>query len=191
MKATCIIGSPNRNGSTSFLVDRINQGMNSQGIETKCHYLNDMNINYCRGCKNCEETRECVQSDDMNLLIDEIMESDIIQLASPSYWGDVTGQMKVFIDRSVPLCNAKTGLTPVQKGKLGISVALRAGPSKDENHHIISTFEHYFGHLDIKPVSQISVESVDSLDDLLTHQDKLTEAFDLGRNIRNIGIVQK
>lgn len=78
----------------------------------------------------------------MDGLLRDIFAADIVVLASPSYWGDVTGQMKVFIDRCLPVCNAKTGATPVPKGKIGIGVAIRAGHSQDENERLLGTFRH-------------------------------------------------
>jgi multimeric flavodoxin WrbA len=184
MKSIAIIGSPNKNGSCSHLVEQLNQGMKSQGIDASTFYLHDMDIKYCKGCRQCEEKRECVQLDDMKLLIDEIFVSDIIVLASPSYWGDVTGPMKVFIDRSLPLCNAATGVTPVPTGKKGISISVRDGFSTDENQHIISTFDHYFGHLEIDHISNISVEGINTVNDLKLRKDKLYEAFKIGESIK-------
>ncbi len=183
MKALCIIGSPKTNGSTARLVDRVIEGMRSQQIKVSRYVLDEMNINYCKGCEKCEVNRKCVQIDDMNLLIDEIYESDIVLLASPSYWGDVTGQMKTFIDRSLPLCNAKTGETPVPKGKFGVTVAVRAGNSKEENQHIVDTFNHYFGHLGIQPIAVLTAEGIRSIADLENDQTKLEEAYNLGQKL--------
>lgn len=118
----------------------------------------------------------------MDTLVDKIMEADIIVLASPSYWGDVTGNMKVFIDRSLPLCNAKTGETPVPGGKIGIAVAVRAGRSKAENRHIVDTFEHYFGHLGIKMCAELTAEGVDNPADIRADRENIDEAFRLGKN---------
>ena len=185
MKALCIIGSPKTNGSTARLVDRVIEGMKSQQIRVSRYVLDEMNINYCKGCEKCEVNRKCVQMDDMNLLIDEIYESDIVLLASPSYWGDVTGQMKTFIDRSLPLCNAKTGETPVPKGKIGVSVAVRAGKSKEENQHIVDTFKHYFGHLEIQPIAMLTAEGIRSISDIENDQTKLEEAYNLGRRLKS------
>jgi multimeric flavodoxin WrbA len=185
MKALCIIGSPKTNGSTARLVDRVIEGMRSQQIKVSRYVLDEMNINYCKGCEKCEDNRKCVQIDDMNLLIDEIYESDIVLLASPSYWGDVTGQMKTFIDRSLPLCNAKTGETPVPKEKFGVTVAVRAGNSKEENQHIVDTFNHYFGHLGIQPIAVLTAEGIRSIADLENDQTKLEEAYNLGQKLKS------
>ena len=181
MKAICIIGSPKANGSTAFWVDRIIEGMKIQEIDISHYVLDKMNIHFCRGCEKCETNRVCVQKDDMATLIEGILHSDIVLLASPSYWGDVTGQMKVFIDRSLPLCNAKTGYTPVPPGKIGVAVAVRAGNSVSENQHIINTFRHYFGHLGIEHTDQLTAEAIGNLSDLKKDKNKLNEAYNLGR----------
>ena len=89
--------------------------------------------------------------------------------------------MKVFIDRSLPLCNANTGETPVPKGKTGIAVAVRAGSSRREALHIVDTFEHYFSHLGINLTATITAEDVSNKVDL--KHTKLEEAYDLGRSI--------
>ena len=183
MKALCIIGSPKTNGSTARLVDRVIEGMESQKIKVSRYFLDEMNINYCKGCEKCEVDRKCVQTDDMNLLIDELFRSDIVLLASPSYWGDVTGQMKTFIDRSLPLCNAKTGETPLPGGKVGVAVAVRAGKSKEENQHIVDTFNHYFGHLEIQPVVELTAEGIRSTSDIENDLIKLEKAYILGQKL--------
>jgi multimeric flavodoxin WrbA len=183
MKAALIIGSPKKNGSTTLLVSRIAQGMIDSGIEVNLYHPGQMNINYCKGCYKCLEIKECCQNDDMTILFSAIMKSDIILLASPSYWGDITSQMKTFIDRSLPLCD-KTGKTIVPSGKIGISIAVRAGKSQNEAIHIINTFEHYMGHLGITPVESLMVTGVDCLEDMKENNDKLYEAYRLGFNIK-------
>jgi multimeric flavodoxin WrbA len=183
MKAICILGSPRHNGSTSRLVDDIAAGLRSGGFETQVHVLADLDINYCKGCKTCERTGRCCQRDDMDRLIEDIFAADVLLLASPSYWGDVTGQMKVFFDRSTPLCNAKTGKTTVPPGKLGIGVAVRAGKSKPENEHLLASFEHYLGHLGIPLAGRLAVIGVDTPDDLERVPGIHEQAFQLGREI--------
>ncbi len=183
MKAICIVGSPNEQGSTAFLVRSIMDGMHAVGIDATMHVLGTMDIGYCDGCRECESSRRCVIRDDMDALLAGILESDIVLLASPSYWGDVTGQMKVFIDRSLPLCNASTGDTPVPAGKAGVAVATRAGSSKGETQHIVDTFEHYFGHLGISPVAVLTAEGVGCLADVEHDQAKIREGRELGMSL--------
>jgi hypothetical protein len=91
--------------------------------------------------------------------------------------------MKVFIDRSLPLCNATTGHTPVPAGKIGVAVATRAGSSKGETQHIVDTFEHYLEHLGIRMVAALTAEGINSLDDLVANQALIDEARLLGLSL--------
>jgi multimeric flavodoxin WrbA len=174
------VGSPREQGSTAYLVDCVINGLHAVGIETEKHVLGTMHIGYCDGCRDCEISLRCVIRDDMDGLLDGILGADIVLLASPSYWGDVTGQMKVFIDRSLPLCNAATGRTPVPAGKVGVAIATRAGSSKGETQHIVDTFEHYLGHLGIRMVAALTAERISCLDDLKADQALIDEAQLLG-----------
>jgi multimeric flavodoxin WrbA len=144
-----------------------------------------MKINYCKGCYKCLEAKKCCQNDDMAILLDAIMKSDIIVLASPSYWGDITAQMKTFIDRSLPLCD-KTGKTIVPSGKIGISIAVRAGKTQKEAVHIINTFEHYMGHLGITSAASLTVTGVDCLDDMKKNKNTLDEAYNIGLKVAKL-----
>ena len=182
-KALCIVGSPREKGSTAFIVDKMIAGMAERGVDVKRYGLGALRINYCKGCHVCEETGRCVQRDDMDLVLCDLFEADIVLVASPSYWGDVTGQLKVFIDRCTPLCDAKTGETPVPPGKVGVAVAVRAGQSVVENQHIIDTIEHFFGHLGIKLVETYTLEGVEQPADLKGKTAKIQEAYELGLRV--------
>jgi multimeric flavodoxin WrbA len=183
MKALCIIGSPREKGSTAFIVDRVIEGMVERGVDVKRYGLGALKIRYCQGCHACEETRRCAQRDDMDLVIQDLLEADIVLVASPSYWGDVTGQLKVFIDRCTPLCDAKTGETPVPPGKVGVAVAIRAGQSVTENQHIVDTIAHFFGHLGIELVGAYTLEGVEQPADLEGRAEEIREAYELGLRV--------
>ena len=185
MKAICIIGSPRPNGSSAFITDKIIKGMKQSNIEVNRYCLGEMKISFCLGCKNCHKTGRCVQSDDMDIIMEELIASDIVVIASPSYWGDVTGQLKVFFDRSTPYSetNPNDNKVKIPEGKKGIAVAIRAGHSERENIHIIESIEHYFGHLGIKPAGSLSVTGVDTISDLHNKECEINIAYELGKSI--------
>jgi len=158
MKAVCIVGSSRSNGSTAYIVDQVIKGMKEQGIETKKHCLGDLNISYCCGSKKCYETGKCIKEDGVQKIVNDIIESDVVVIASPSYWGDITGQLKVFFDRCTPYCDTNEKRETIIPGnKVGISIAVRAGKTDRENIHILESIEHYFGHLGIEPAERLSV----------------------------------
>lgn len=183
MKALLINGSPRNFGSTSILIEKVRQGLLRNDFETKTFCLGDMDINYCKGCKHCYETGECLISDDMDIIMKELAEADLLVLATPSFWGNVTGQMKVFFDRSTPYCDTNPRLRFMSKMKSGIGIAVRTGESEVETNMILDMIEHYFGHMGIKPEGRLSFTGIDSPADLDLKLDYLKKAFDMGRMI--------
>lgn len=183
MNALCIIGSPRKHGSTASIVERIAAGMRAEGVETHFCFPGALDIHFCRGCHTCEETRRCVQRDAMDGVIQDLFAADIVLVASPSYWGDVTAQLKMLIDRCTPLCDAKTGETTVPAGKIGVAVAVRAGQRMAENQHIVDTIEHLFGHLGITPVAQFTVEGISQPEDLADRSEQMEAAYALGQEV--------
>jgi multimeric flavodoxin WrbA len=184
LRALCIVGSPRREGNTAFLVGHVAAGMADSGVHVACYVLGDLEIGYCRGCRTCEQTGRCVQRDDVDRLTAELTAADIVLVASPSYWGDVTGQLKTFIDRCLPLCNAASGVTPVPPGKVGVAVAIRTGRSSGETQHIVETIAHYFGHLGIEPAASLTAQGIETVSDFSA--DKVREAYELGARLPHL-----
>ena len=186
MKILCLNGSPRRNGSTVLLLEQILAGFHANATEGKIWHLGDAHIGYCTGCKACHRTGHCVQRDDMDRILQDLVAADVVIVASPSYWGDVTGQMKVFFDRNTPYSdtNPSPEKLVIPGGKRGIAVAVRAGQTERENLHILDSIEHYFGHLGIAPYERLSVTGVDTLEDLNSQAEALQRAYELGERLR-------
>ena len=91
MKILVINASPKNNGTTAFVLEKILKNLKDNQIDIKHYCLGDMSISYCLGCRKCEENYKCIQNDDMNIFYNEIEKCDCLIIASPSYWGDITG----------------------------------------------------------------------------------------------------
>ncbi|MGN0494176.1 MAG: flavodoxin family protein [Acutalibacteraceae bacterium] len=103
MKNVLIISaSPRKNGNSDILCDRFAEGAAESGHKVEKIFLADKKIGYCRGCGVCNSTHKCVQQDDMAEILDKTVKADVIVLATPVYFYSVDGQMKTFIDRTVP-----------------------------------------------------------------------------------------
>jgi multimeric flavodoxin WrbA len=183
-KIVAINGSPRENGSTGFLINKIIEGIGCKNVKRYC--LGTTHISYCLGCKECHATGSCAQADDMDAIIADIIDATLIIIGSPSYWGGVTGQLKVFFDRSTPYSetNPNEAKTRIPEGKKGISIAVRAGSSKKENESILDSIEHYFGHLGIDSIGRFGVSDVDTLEDLLMNRKEIDKALKFGERIR-------
>lgn len=103
MKNVLIISaSPRKNGNSDTLCDRFALGAAEKGHHVEKIFIADKNIGYCRGCGVCNSAHKCIQKDDMAEILDKMVNADVIVLATPVYFYSMDGQMKTFIDRTVP-----------------------------------------------------------------------------------------
>lgn len=110
MKILIINGSPTmKKGMTHQLISHFTKGAESAGAEVDLVDLQTMKLNYCIGCLHCFYSKEhlCIHKDGMAELHEKILDSDYMILATPVYADGVTGQMKVFMDRFVPLIDVR------------------------------------------------------------------------------------
>lgn len=101
MKITAIMGSPRKNGVTSRITRGFLEHAEARGADIQAYYLNQMEFTGCQGCHSCKGGLDaCVLRDDLTPALEDLVESDILVLASPIYFWDVTGQFKCFFDRT-------------------------------------------------------------------------------------------
>lgn len=106
MQITAINGSPRgEKGNTHVLVEHFLRGAADEGATCREVFLHQCMIEECRNCMGCwlKTPGSCVIEDDMRDLIAEFMASDIAVFASPVYVDNVTGLMKLFLDRLIPI----------------------------------------------------------------------------------------
>lgn len=164
--------SPVRNGATAEIVKVIASSLSASG-DVKSICIDDYDINYCKGCRVCHKTAKCVQSDDTEKLVGEFERADIIVCVSPSYWADIPGQFKAFIDRCTPWCNTHEPHAKLSGGKKGYTIALRTGPGMPECERIIRSIEHFYGHLEIEAAGHLGLCSVEHKEDVAARTEEI------------------
>ncbi len=101
MKVVALLGSPRRNGNSSGMAKMFTSILADNGYEVTFHYLNGLQYRGCQACNGCKErTDYCVLHDDLFPVLKDVQQADVIVLASPVYWGDISAQLKGFIDRT-------------------------------------------------------------------------------------------
>lgn len=99
-KVLILNGSPREKGNTAALATKLTAGATDSGAEVESIYLHNLDIRPCDACDFCQEDgNECVISDDMQSLYPKMRDSDVIVIASPVYWFNLTAQSKLCIDR--------------------------------------------------------------------------------------------
>jgi multimeric flavodoxin WrbA len=106
-KITLLVGSPRKNRSCNFLIENTIKGIQavSEDFDINKIYITDFELTPCTGCDKClREPYECplAENDETHKLEDHILDADAILIASPTYFGSVSSQIKTLIDRSRP-----------------------------------------------------------------------------------------
>ena len=94
--------SPRKGGNSDTVCDQFGKGAQEAGNHVEKLRLAELHIEYCSACYACKKLGHCVKRDDMAMVIDKMKASDVIVLATPVYFYSMDGQMKTFIDRTVP-----------------------------------------------------------------------------------------
>ncbi|MBI5680820.1 MAG: flavodoxin family protein [Methanobacterium sp.] len=103
VKIIGIIGSPRKKGNTSYLVERSLEAAKNVGAEIESIHLGKIEIEPCNACDICKSTGECPKDDDINDVLIKLQNADGLIIGSPVYFGNVSSQLKILIDRSRPL----------------------------------------------------------------------------------------
>ncbi len=172
MRALIINCSPVRDGATAAIAEMAAETMNRR-YELKSVCINDYRFDFCRGCRACHTAARCMMDDDVPRILAEFDRADIILCVSPSYWADIPGQFKAFIDRCTPWCNTHEPHATIAAGKKGYAIALRTGPNIKECARVIESIEHFYGHLEIQPCGSLGLTSVENREAALARKDEI------------------
>ncbi len=141
MKVVAFNGSARKQGNTAILIKYVFSELENEGIETELVELAGKKIQGCTACYKCFDNKDkkcAVKNDIVNDCIEKMVEADGIILGSPTYFADITPEMKALIDRS--------GFTAMANGfmfkrKIGAGViAVRRGGAI----HAFDTINHFF-----------------------------------------------
>lgn len=129
-KVVIFNGSPRKNGNTSKLLKEVKKGAESKGAETITFDLNNSKIRGCQGCLYCRENDGCATQDYLQPMYKEITQADAVVFGSPIYYYQISGQSKIWIDRTFPMVSG-TNFEPRHPGKRLLTVFSQGNADKD------------------------------------------------------------
>ncbi|MHC4743510.1 MAG: flavodoxin family protein [Planctomycetota bacterium] len=141
MKVLAINGSARKNGNTAAFINKALAALEAEGIDTEMIQLAGKNIRGCTACYKCIENKDkkCVVDNDvLNEYLARMLDADAIILGSPTYFADLTTELKALIDRAGFVARANGNLF---KNKVGAAVVAvrRAGAI-----HVFDSINHFF-----------------------------------------------
>ena len=141
MRVVAFNGSPRKDGKTATLINCVLDELQSEGIDTELVQLAGSRLRGCIACYRCRENkdRRCTINDDaLNEYVAKMVAADGIILGSPTYFADVTAEMKALIDRAGFVTRANGDLLKRKVGAAVVAVR-RAG-----SIHVFDTMNHFF-----------------------------------------------
>jgi multimeric flavodoxin WrbA len=141
MKALAVNGSPRKGGNTEVLLREVLVPLETAGWETELIQVGGAKIRGCAACWKCAENKDLrcsVKNDVFNGIMEKMLAADAIILGSPTYFADVSSEMKALLDRSGVVALVNGGAFA---GKIGAAVvAVRRGGAT----HVFDTINHMF-----------------------------------------------
>lgn len=203
MKVVGFVGSPRKKGNTDVLVDTFLEGTSTAGAEVQKFFLADYTINQCRGCyRKCifkPGFRCAVFRDDMDMILKEMVSSDLMLFASPYYCSSYTAIMARFLERCLPLWEVEIAgemgtmdafrfITTPLKGKKAVIGLVQDFKDPSTAQLAVKAFQHNLGHTYLmKVIQKIHVTDVRDVGDIRKKQEVLKNIFDLGRKLARTG----
>ena len=98
-KIVVISTSLRANSNSEALAKEFVKGAEAAGNEVEYISLKDKSIAFCIGCLACQSKGHCIINDDALPITEAVLNADVVVWATPIYYYEMAGQMKVLIDR--------------------------------------------------------------------------------------------
>jgi multimeric flavodoxin WrbA len=141
MKVVAFNGSARKDGNTAILIGYVSRELEKQGVETELIQLSGSRIHGCIACMKCFEKKDqrcSVKDDIVDDCIEKMLAADGIILGSPTYFANVSTEMKALIDRAGMVSRANNDMLARKVGVAVVAVR-RAGAI-----HVFNSINHFF-----------------------------------------------
>ena len=150
MKILGINGSPRGERSATLkLISAVLEGAKENGADVDVVNLIDLDIRFKNACSACFQEGKCTDDDDFPALYTKIKAADGLVLGSPVYIDQLTGQMKLLIDRMADGIQCQ-----IFTGKYGCSVATSGDHAEQA---VVKYLNHFLQMLGATPVGDVGV----------------------------------
>ena len=182
MKVVAFNGSARKDGNTAILIGYVFRELEKEGIETELVQLSGSRIHGCIACMKCFENKDqrcSVKDDILNDCIEKMETADGIILGSPTYFANVSTEMKALIDRAGMVSRANSDMLARKVGAAVVAVR-RAGAI-----HVFNSINHFFfiGQMVVPGSSYWNLGMGRQKGEVEKDDEGIKTMQDLGRNI--------
>ncbi|MBU0571819.1 MAG: flavodoxin family protein [Candidatus Omnitrophica bacterium] len=184
MKVLGINGSPRKGGNTDILLEEALKGAASSGAECEKIMLNDLHFSACQECARPPDNGNCVVDDDMQAVYKKVDMANVVIVASPVFFGSLSAQTKMMIDRFQCRWRAKyvTGfVNSTPPGKKGAFISVSAGDKKEYFDNAASIIKNFFATVGAVYTGELFCAGLENKGDVLKCSEIFNAVFKLGQ----------
>jgi multimeric flavodoxin WrbA len=183
-----INGSPRIGGNTDILIDKSLGGARLKGAETEKIILNKLKFSPCQECKNTRDDGICIIEDEMQFVYKKVKKADAIILASPIFFGSLSAQMKMMIDRFQCVWKAKYIFKKdlYKRKRIGGFICIQASKKRNFCNNAKVIVKNFFSVIDVIYKEELFCSGIDYKGEILKHPEFLEKSFELGKGITSI-----
>ncbi|HWR89580.1 MAG TPA: flavodoxin family protein [Dissulfurispiraceae bacterium] len=188
MNILCVLGSPRLKGNSARIAQHFLRSAELLGAKTQTFALNTLIYRGCQACYACKKKLDrCMLDDDLTQVLDAMREADVIVLTTPIYFGDISGQLKCFIDRTfsflVPDFITNPNPSRLPAGKKLLFVITQGQPDEALFADVFSKYERFLKWFGFSESFLIRACGVSKLDDVEHRDDIMRQAEDLAKKL--------
>jgi multimeric flavodoxin WrbA len=172
-------GSPRKKGNTSFLLSTFMQTAESLGAQTRIIEVTQKNITPCKEYVVCEKKGFCPIDDDIKTEIYPLIrQAEVVVLASPIFFFNMTAQLKAVVDRCQLFWARKYKLKltdPAKKTKSGFLLSVGASKGKSLFEGLQLTAQYFFDAIDARFEGSLTYRNIEGPKDMAKHPTVLAD----------------
>ncbi len=188
VKLCAVYGSPRRKGNTSLLLKKAIEGARDAGAEVTEVVLRDKKLSPCLEIYGCKNDGKCVIKDDFHEIVEQMLVSNGVMLASPIFFYSVSAHTKMLIDRCQSLWMKKYYIEKADRKnwipkRKGLFISLGATNGKKLFDGPLLTIKYFFDVLDMTLHKSLLYRGIDLEGEITDYPQYLEEAYQAGRDL--------
>ena len=175
-----ISGSPRIGGNTDILLEKALEGARSKGAKVEKIILNELKMVPCQECDDTLQDGSCKINDDFQKVSEKVKKADGVILASPIFFGSLSAQTKMMVDRYQCAWRYRKQASEKKPGAL---ILVEASTRDDFLANAKSIAKNFFASAQIAYKDELLCKGIDEKGAILKHADKLDAAQSLGEKM--------
>ncbi len=186
MKIVAILGSPRPKSNSTTLARTILEKAGAQDAESREFVLNKLQFKGCQGCETCKTKLDhCVLNDDLSPVLEAVKEADAVIMASPNYFGEVSGQFKSFFDRTYSYLNPDFS-SRLKPGKSSVFVFAQGQPDLKVYTDVYPRYEMWLKRFGFANNYLLRMNGPRSQDSVSQRPDLISQAEEIARQVMSV-----